>query len=130
MKKFVFILFLLISNSAAYANGPGDYLQKALIGGKATSKIFRASVDCKSIELSGENFQATIPVDSVNTIVYFNEAVGFACINGGGCIKTTNDQSLNDITVFELVAPGLKDSIAKAFKLHQKSCGGPVKRPY
>ena len=130
MGKTAIFFILILTNTVALASGPGDYVQKSLIGGKADSKILRTSVDCKSIELSGENFQASIPVDSVNTIIYSNDAVGFACINGGGCIKTTSDQTLNDITVFELVAPGLKESIAKAFKLHQKSCGGPVKRPY
>ncbi len=131
MKKFA-LLFFLTSNALAVSTPPGDFLQKAFIGGevKRGIKIVKASVTCDSIELSGDFVDGTsIPVNSVDPVT-FSGAVGFACINGGGCINRTSERYLNDISIMGLNAPGLVDSIVNAFKLHQKSCGGPVKRPY
>jgi hypothetical protein len=131
VKKFA-LLFLVTSNALALSTPPGDFLQKAFIGGEVNGvgKIIDASVTCDSIEFSHEGGGRTsFPANSVDPIAGGNY-VDFACINGGGCINRTSERYLNDITIMKLNAPGLIGSVVNAFKLHQKSCGGPVERPY
>lgn len=136
MKKFLFILLFAALNPTAFADGPGEFLQKSLLAGGLKfggNSIKSVNVDCSLIQLQANNLQASIPVNSVSTLFYYN-ALGFACINGGGCIQTTDRAGLktetNDITIFDFVGSGLKESISNAFKLYQKSCGGPFKSPY
>lgn len=138
-KKSLFLSICLFITQVNATNS-GDFVQKALIGGSAQLdfgggsahvwSIRRSSLDCSTLTLTGETHEVSIPVTAVDTVNYQTGVMGFACINGGGCIVELGSPGVNEIFIHDLGASGVKESIIKAFKVHQKSCGGPVKRPY
>ena len=129
--KYLLLVMGILYSSLSLAGTPGDFVQQSLFGANVNgSQINSVKIDCSYINLFANNYEASIPVDSVDIFIYFGDTIGFACINGGGCIKSSNQPGQNDLNISKLVADGLKESVSKAFKLHQKSCGGRVKRPY
>lgn len=131
MNRFILLTILILNSSQVVAGSPGEYLQQSLIGTEVNARqVSSVKVDCSKVHIVAEKSEAEIPVNAVTTIIYFGDSIGFACINGGGCIQTSEKQGVNDLNISKLVADGLKQSVVNAFKLHQKACGGTVKRPY
>jgi hypothetical protein len=131
MKRILLFFTVFLNYTLAFAVTPSDYLQQSLLSAEVSSKpITKVNIDCASLQLATESILITIPVKNVQPQVYFGDALGFDCISGGGCIQTGEKVGENKIVISKLYATGLTESVAKAFKLYQKSCGGPEKRPY